>query len=224
VSVWTSLIAIRSVTSSMSLILSRRLLPGQPNYLIPLGFPILVSVFHILSWTATSVLFFTPSVTSAHIPVMATRKWKTQICVIKTSLMHYLSSVYFVNQPLHVSGIFVAHHQEEKHSTYQLLYLYIIPPAYVLQICPKHVEIDWRNKLRINSASSWFLLHRCIEVHCQQNIQLTKQYVLGLQFSLPVFEPRIFKARRITIITLLYSINNKIVNFIWWCFKGRGHF
>jgi hypothetical protein len=26
--------------------------------------------------------------------------------------MHYLSSVYFVNQPLHVSGIFVTHHQE----------------------------------------------------------------------------------------------------------------
>jgi len=26
--------------------------------------------------------------------------------------MQYLSSVYFVNQPLHVSGIFVAHHQE----------------------------------------------------------------------------------------------------------------
>jgi hypothetical protein len=24
------------------------------------------------------------------------------ICVIKTNLMHYLSSVYFVNQPLHV--------------------------------------------------------------------------------------------------------------------------
>ena len=26
--------------------------------------------------------------------------------------MHCLSSVYFVSQPLHVSGIFVAHHQE----------------------------------------------------------------------------------------------------------------
>jgi len=26
--------------------------------------------------------------------------------------MHYLSSVYFVNRPLHVSGLFVAHHQE----------------------------------------------------------------------------------------------------------------
>ena len=26
--------------------------------------------------------------------------------------MYHLSSVYFVSQPLHVSGIFVAHHQE----------------------------------------------------------------------------------------------------------------
>jgi hypothetical protein len=34
------------------------------------------------------------------------------ICVIKTNLMQYLSSVYFISQPLHVSGIFVAHHQE----------------------------------------------------------------------------------------------------------------
>ena len=32
--------------------------------------------------------------------------------VMKTNLMHYLSSVYFVNQPLHVSDIFVAHHQK----------------------------------------------------------------------------------------------------------------
>jgi len=34
------------------------------------------------------------------------------ICVIKTNLMHYLSSVYIFFQPLHVLGIFVAHHQE----------------------------------------------------------------------------------------------------------------
>jgi len=32
--------------------------------------------------------------------------------VMKTNLMHYLSSVYFVSQPVHVSGIFVAHHQD----------------------------------------------------------------------------------------------------------------
>jgi len=29
---------------------------------------------------------------------------------MKTNLTHYLSSVYFVSQPLYVSGIFVAHH------------------------------------------------------------------------------------------------------------------
>jgi hypothetical protein len=26
--------------------------------------------------------------------------------------MHYISSIYFVDQPLHVSGMFTAHHQE----------------------------------------------------------------------------------------------------------------
>ena len=31
---------------------------------------------------------------------------------MKTNLMHYLCSVYFFNQPLHVPCIFVAHHQE----------------------------------------------------------------------------------------------------------------
>ena len=53
--------------------------------------------------------------------------------------MHSLSYVYFVNQPLHVSGIFVAHHQE--YSTYQLLYIYGVPPDDGLQLCPKHVEV-----------------------------------------------------------------------------------
>jgi len=112
--------------------------------------------------------------------------------------MHYLSAVYFVKQPLHVSGIFVPHHQEvyciytrtttgtccafqlpvcwpvnrqstEKYNTYQMLYIYSTPPGDGLQICPKHVEVFWRNKLRINSAASWSLLHRCIEMHGQQN-------------------------------------------------------
>jgi hypothetical protein len=47
----------------------------------------------------------------------------------------------------------------EKHNTYQLLYIYSIPPDDGLQICLKHVEVDWRNKLRINSVSCWFSLH-----------------------------------------------------------------
>jgi hypothetical protein len=38
--------------------------------------------------------------------------------------MHYLSSVYFVNQPLHVSGIFVAHHQDV-YSIYTTIVVYM---------------------------------------------------------------------------------------------------
>ena len=34
---------------------------------------------------------------------------------MKTNLLHYLSPVYFVNQSLHVSGIFVAHRHEPYH-------------------------------------------------------------------------------------------------------------
>ena len=49
----------------------------------------------------------------------------------------------------------------EEHNTYRLLYIYSIPPNDGLQICPKHVEVYWRNKLRINSVSGWFLLCRC---------------------------------------------------------------
>jgi len=39
------------------------------------------------------------------------------------------------------------------------------------QLCPKHIEVEWRNKLRINRASSWLLLHRYFENHGQQNIK-----------------------------------------------------
>jgi hypothetical protein len=31
--------------------------------------------------------------------------------VVKTNYIHYLASIYFVNQPLLVSGMFIAHHQ-----------------------------------------------------------------------------------------------------------------
>jgi len=44
--------------------------------------------------------------------------------VMKTNLIHYLSSVYFFNQPLQVSGIFIAHHQEV-YSIYMYMYIYI---------------------------------------------------------------------------------------------------
>ena len=42
---------------------------------------------------------------------------------MKTTLMHNLSAVYFINQPLHISGIFVAHHQD-------VYYIYTIIGTY----------------------------------------------------------------------------------------------
>ena len=108
------------------------------------------------------------------------------IYAIGTNLLHYSFAVYFVNQHLHVSGIFVAHHQEvhcmyttigpaNRQSTRNTtrtnfciyIYIYSVPPDDVLQICPKHVEADWRNKERINSASSWFSLDSFIIVFTQ---------------------------------------------------------
>jgi len=47
-----------------------------------------------------------------------------------------------------------------------------------LQICLKHVEVDWRNKLRINNISSWFLLHRYSEMHGEQNIKFRSLQLL----------------------------------------------
>ena len=65
--------------------------------------------------------------------------------------MHFMFSVYFVNQPLRVSGIFVAQHQEvycvyttrtncciyTVHcvcNTYQLLYIYIQYTVYIQHV------------------------------------------------------------------------------------------
>jgi len=80
------------------------------------------------------------------------------------SLFHQLTSTCFGHN---CSIPILANRQStEKHNTYQLLYIYSIPPDDGLQICPRHVEVDWRNKLRINGASGWFLLHRSIVHIC----------------------------------------------------------
>jgi hypothetical protein len=51
--------------------------------------------------------------------------WKNA-CYNQTNLMHYLSSVYSVTIPLHVSGLLAAHHQE--------VTVYICDSWYVLYI------------------------------------------------------------------------------------------
>jgi hypothetical protein len=99
---------------------------------------------------------------------------------MKTNLMHNLSSFYFFTQPLHVSVISVVHHQEVYciYTVRTNCCIYSITPDDGLKICPKHVEVDWRNKLRINCASSWVSLHGCIEQHGQQNTKYRNTYSL----------------------------------------------
>jgi hypothetical protein len=46
-----------------------------------------------------------------------------------------------------------------------LLYIYSTPPDDGPQKCPKHVEVEWRNKLRMNSATSWFSSHGSVTQH-----------------------------------------------------------
>ena len=85
---------------------------------------------------------------------------------MKTNLLRCLSSGYFVNQPLHVSGIFVAYHQEV-YCTYTIIgtccaFCWLSVGRVGKEL--KHVEADWQGKLKINSASSWFSLHCVFDV------------------------------------------------------------
>jgi len=63
-----------------------------------------VTVLYVLSWNLLGFLF-------THVQYIGHYNIQHFLCN-ENHLMHYLSSVYFVGQPLHVSGIFVAHHQE----------------------------------------------------------------------------------------------------------------
>jgi len=82
--------------------------------------------------------------------------YKKLVCIV---LFSWLLSKFHPN---------LANRQSTKrHNTYQLLYIYSIPPDDGLQICPKHVGVDRRNTLRTNSASSWFSLQESSK--CKQD-------------------------------------------------------
>jgi hypothetical protein len=85
-------------------------------------------------------------------------------------------------EPLHASGVFMAHHQEVNRIyiyTQQLVLIVLFSCLSVvlvgLMMGYKYARNMWRlideNRLRINSASSWFTLHENVEMHGQQNIK-----------------------------------------------------
>jgi hypothetical protein len=52
----------------------------------------------------------------------------------------------------------------------------LLPPDDGLLASPKHVEAQWLNKVKINSASGWFH-HAYFEMHGQQNIKFSRTSV-----------------------------------------------
>jgi hypothetical protein len=83
----------------------------------------------------------------------------------ETNMMHYLSSIYWVTTPLHFSGLLASHQQEVadpagsrlRRTSRTNYHIYtLLPPDNGLLASPKHVEMYWLSKAKINSASGWF--------------------------------------------------------------------
>ena len=88
--------------------------------------------------------------------------------------MQYLSSVYFVSQPVHVSGIFVARHQEV-----YCIYKTIGRSSWNMMAHGDAREGNWRgvgNQYPSYYLGTWYIQHcyrRCAHFGCQQSTELT---------------------------------------------------
>jgi len=67
---------------------------------------------------------------------------------------------------------------------------------------PTHIEINYWNKLKVNSASCWFSLYGCITAHGQQNIKFKH-----LVFVIFVISCRLSKQEAILVQTCVKFIN-----------------
>ena len=107
-----------------------------------------------------------------------------------------------------------AQQSTKKHNTYQLLYIYRMPPDDVLKMYPKRVEVDWRNKLRINIAWSWFLLHRYMEMHGQQNIKCTDNIGIMIHLSASQCLLSLYVAVFCSLPTSLANENSRVIDHL----------
>jgi hypothetical protein len=107
----------------------------------------------VTGWAKTCVIFLTKHCKYVRLSFMLCWLCISKCACNETKLMHYLSSVYWVTLPPHVSGWLVAHHQEVAMYIRDNCYMLYGPPTVD---SPKHVEVEWLNKQKINSASGWF--------------------------------------------------------------------
>jgi len=83
------------------------------------------------------------------------------IRVMKTNLLHYLSSVYFVSQPLHVSGISVAHRQGLYY-----IYIYIYTHTIIGTCCAFQLIVCWSTWSTDSQLKSTIRTNCCIYTVC----------------------------------------------------------
>jgi hypothetical protein len=140
---------------------------------VRLGKEVFVTYYKILSWLCNKNQLDALFILSLF--CQSTSTCFGHICSPSSGGIVYIYNNWYVLCFL-VDWLLTNRQSTKKHNMYQLLYIYRIPPDDELQICLKHVEVDWQYKLRINSASTWFLLHRCIEMHGQQNIKKCSKY------------------------------------------------
>jgi hypothetical protein len=101
---------------------------------------------------------------------------------MKTNLMHYLSSVYFFNQPRHVSSISVADHQEE-FCIYTTIGTCCIYTVCLLMMGYRYARNMSRLIEEINCIKLVFTTNGCIDMHCQQNIKSFHRVYYQVIFS-----------------------------------------
>jgi hypothetical protein len=92
-------------------------------------------------------------------------KLLNDVRVKQTNLMHNLSSVYFVSQPLHVSGMFVAHHQG----------IYCV-----------YIHARARTHTHTHTQNNWYVL--CFLVDCLlANRQSTKKHNMSYKHARNIY-------------------------------------
>jgi hypothetical protein len=109
------------------------------------------------------------------------RNFREECACNETNLMHYLSSLYWVTTPLHVSGLLVAHHQEAAmyicitllHKTHLLIfYTYMTCVVQKIQVVKysfmQNSCVDKRNGILIYTVSgAAYALNEGWPVLCQ---------------------------------------------------------
>jgi hypothetical protein len=107
---------------------------------------------------------YTYNVTMTRVAIVAGEKQRVlnfmRVRITRTNKMHSFLLIYFNNKPLHVSSSLAAHHQEDQFCINSNCYRHALcwlAAGSQSTGCSKHVEAYYWNKLKVNSASCWFI-------------------------------------------------------------------